>query len=71
MGDFAGHAVSDDGGNGARRDNEIGLEPSNEDWDSNAIAYPYVINVGKRVLLFYNDNGFGKTGSCWAEQKIT
>jgi hypothetical protein len=31
------------------------------------IAYPCVIRVGRRLLMFYNGNGFGRDGFGWAE----
>lgn len=59
-------ASSTDGRNWQRRDEEVGLDRSLAGWDSEAIAYPYVLNVGKRQLIFYNGNGFGRTGMGWA-----
>lgn len=71
MGYSAGYAISSDGLNWERRDAESGLERSPNGWDSEAVAYPYVINIGKRRLAFYNGNGFGRTGMGWAMQART
>lgn len=67
----AGYATSSDGRNWERRDSEAGIERSPEGWDSEAVAYPYVINIRKRRLVFYNGNGFGRTGMGWAIQAHT
>ncbi|MBQ3839238.1 MAG: hypothetical protein IKC23_00195 [Fibrobacter sp.] len=63
-----GFAESDDGINWIRKDNEFGLDISSNafDWDSQAIAYPYVIKIKDKLVMFYNGNGFGKTGFGYA-----
>lgn len=63
-----GYATSVDGRHWQRRDEALGLDISPSGWDSDAIAYPYVLPQGPRNLLFYNGNGFGRTGMGWAEQ---
>jgi hypothetical protein len=50
-----------------RADEQAGIEPSPSGWDSTMIAYPYVVNVGEKTLLFYNGNGFGQTGIGFAQ----
>jgi len=40
-------------------------------WDSDATCYPAVIQMGNRTLLFYNGNGYGRTGFGVAEMKDT
>ncbi|MCU0647908.1 MAG: hypothetical protein MUF00_07925 [Gemmatimonadaceae bacterium] len=62
-----GYAVSDDGVTWDRQDDAFGIEPSPNGWDSETIAYPYVLPVGDRLLMFYNGNGFGRTGFGVAE----
>ncbi len=59
-----GYAESDDGINWRRMDSEFGLDitGSPDDWDGLAIAYPYVIRIKGKLVMFYNGNGFGKTG---------
>jgi len=58
----AGYAESKDGINWVRRYNIINIDLSNSGWDSEAIAYPYVIKKNDLFIMFYNGNGFGKTG---------
>ncbi len=62
----AGYAESLDGINWNRMDEQVGIEVSPEGWDSNAIAYPYVIRIKDQLVMFYNGNGFGKTGFGYA-----
>jgi hypothetical protein len=62
----AGFATSADGIEWQRRDSLAGLDPSLDGWDSDAIAYPYVMEISGRLLLFYNGNGFGKSGFGYA-----
>jgi hypothetical protein len=57
-----GYAWSRDLEDWVREDDEAGLPPSPEGWDSTMVAYPYVVDAGGRFLMFYNGNGFGKTG---------
>lgn len=55
-----GYAISDDGINCERMDEDFGLDISQEgNWD--AIAYPYLLATENQDFLFYNGNGFGKT----------
>ena len=55
-------AESTDGLNWRRKDDEAGISPSSQGWDSEMIAYPYVFDhKGERYML-YNGNGYGKTG---------
>ena len=57
-----GYAESKDGINWTRKDEEAGIDVSDEGWDSEMICYPYVFDhKGKRYML-YNGNGYGKTG---------
>ena len=46
-----------------------GLDVAPDGWDSKMTAYPYVVEVDGRLLMFYNGNGFGKTGIGYAEWK--
>lgn len=44
------------------------MEPGEDgEWDCDMQAYPYAISVGERNLMFYNGNGFGKSGIGFAE----
>lgn len=46
----AGYAESDDGINWKRLDEKVGIDISSEGWDSDAIAYPYVLKIGNRLV---------------------
>lgn len=61
-----GFAESDDGIEWKRSDVKAGIETSVEGWDSEMISYPYIIQLGKKIVMFYNGNGFGKTGFGYA-----
>lgn len=63
-----GYAESPDGIKWTRMDERSGITRSVEGWDSEMIAYPHVIKVKNKLLLFYNGNGFGKTGFGYAEK---
>jgi hypothetical protein len=58
----AGYARSRDGLEWTRHDNEAGLEPSPEGWDSGAIAYPWVALLDGRRYAVYNGNDYGRDG---------
>ena len=62
----AGYAESEDGIHWIRMDEKLGFDISDNGWDSEAIAYPYVIKVKDNFIMFYNGNGFGKTGFGYA-----
>ena len=62
----AGYAESLDGVNWIRMDNISILNKSDVGWDSEAIAYPYVLKIRDRYLMLYNGNGFGRTGFGYA-----
>lgn len=62
-----GYAYSDDLRHWQRDDDRAGLGPSEAGWDSKMIAYPAVITLDKRTLMFYNGNGFGYEGFGLAE----
>ena len=62
-----GYAESGDGISWVRKDDEVDLDLSDAGWDSEMIAYPYVIRVNGNLLMFYNGNGFGKSGIGYAE----
>ena len=62
-----GHAISLDGATWQRQEDPPGLSPSGTDWDSHMMAYPNVIHVDGRYIMFHNGNRFGTTGFGWAE----
>ncbi len=57
-----GYAESFNGVDWVRKDYLAGIGYSEEGWDSKMQTYPSVIIVGNNKYLFYNGNGFGKTG---------
>jgi hypothetical protein len=57
-----GYAESVDGLTWERLDEDAGLEPSTEGWDSEMVCYPAVHDAAGRRHLLYNGNGYGKTG---------
>jgi hypothetical protein len=65
-----GYAESADGLSWTRLDHDAGIEPSPEGWDSFMVAYPEVVEVGGRLRMFYNGNGFGQSGFGYAEAAI-
>lgn len=67
----AGFAYSNDGLNWNRCDDKSGIEPSSTGWDSEAIAYPYVIRYKDAYIMFYNGNGFGRTGFGYAVAPVS
>lgn len=61
-----GYAESADGLTWVRDDEEAGLLPSTDGWDSEMICYPAIYDRDGRRYLLYNGNGFGATGIGYA-----
>lgn len=61
-----GYAESLNGIDWVRRDIEAGIDISKSGWDSEMISYPYVVRNNGELLMFYNGNGFGKSGFGYA-----
>jgi hypothetical protein len=61
-----GYAESADGIAWERDDSRGGLEPAASGWDEEMIAYPFVCPHGGFDYLFYNGNGYGRTGVGYA-----
>ncbi len=61
-----GYATSFDGMSWQRKDAQAGISPAEEGWDSKMICYPYVVKLGKKLMMFYNGNSFGKSGFGYA-----
>jgi hypothetical protein len=57
-----GYAESADGIAWIRRDGECVLATSAEGWDSEMVTYPLVCRGGHEWRMFYNGNGYGRTG---------
>lgn len=65
-----GYAYSDDLINWTRDDSKVGIDVSEEGWDSEMICYPHILKVDDKYLMFYNGNGFGRSGFGLAELEI-
>jgi hypothetical protein len=61
-----GYAESRDGLGWTRLDHLVGIDRSDDGWDSVMLAYPFVYEHRGRKLLFYNGNGFGESGIGYA-----
>ena len=57
-----GYAHSDDLLHWQRQDDKQGVDRSETGWDSQMAAYPAVVHIGRRTVMFYNGNGFGASG---------
>ncbi|MFQ5751293.1 MAG: hypothetical protein ACE5HI_04785, partial [bacterium] len=62
-----GYAESENGLDWIRKDEEVGIEVSDEGWDSEMICYPAVISVNGTTYMFYNGNNNGETGFGYAQ----
>jgi hypothetical protein len=61
-----GYAESTDGVNWTRRDKDIGIDRSEEGWDSIMMEYAYVYQHNGKKYMLYNGNGFGESGFGYA-----
>lgn len=57
-----GHARSQDGLQWSRSAPPEGLQPGVADWNRTMMAYPCVVEVDGRRLMFHNGDGFGRSG---------
>lgn len=57
-----GHAVSTDGVNWRRCDDDWTLHPEPDAWDGSMQCYPNLFEVDGRLHLLYNGNAFGRDG---------
>jgi hypothetical protein len=57
-----GYAESADGLNWDRLDQRAGLDVGDDGWESTMVCYPFVFVLDGKVQMFYNGNGFGRTG---------
>lgn len=62
-----GYAWSDNLLNWYRDDNNVGIDTSKDGWDSRMVAYPCVVKVDNKMVMFYNGNYFGQGGIGYAE----
>jgi|AntRauTorckE6833_2_1112554.scaffolds.fasta_scaffold09370_3 predicted GH43/DUF377 family glycosyl hydrolase len=65
-----GYTESEDAVHWQRKDEQAGISYSEKGWDSTMQTYPNVLEMEKKRYLFYNGNGFGKTGIGYAVQEI-
>jgi hypothetical protein len=61
-----GYAESKDNVEWVRKDEQVGVTLSDEGWDSEMMAYPYIVDFKDKRYLFYNGNGFGRSGFGYA-----
>jgi hypothetical protein len=61
-----GYAESVNGLVWTRRDDEVGIDKSEHGWDSEMIEYCCRYEYGGQKYLFYNGNGFGRSGLGYA-----
>jgi hypothetical protein len=57
-----GYATSRDAVSWTRRDDEGGMNPASDGWDSEMVEYPWVIDHQGQRYMLYNGNGYGRTG---------
>lgn len=57
-----GYSFSDDAVTWTRADHLSGFERSSDEWESSMQCYPYALESGGNIFLFYNGNSFGQTG---------
>jgi hypothetical protein len=57
-----GHAVSVDGRKWTLVLAEASIDTSIDDWDSEMIEYPFVLDHAGQRYMLYNGNGYGRTG---------
>jgi hypothetical protein len=62
-----GYAESNNGHDWIRKDTELNLDVSEMDFDNEMICYSAVLELNGKLVMFYNGNGFGKTGFGYAE----
>jgi len=58
----AGYAESKDGIKWQRKNSQVGIDVSDEGWDSQMICYPFVFEHKGQQYMLYNGNDYGKTG---------
>jgi hypothetical protein len=57
-----GYAASRDGITWRRDDDDAGLRPAREGWESEMVEYPCVFEHRDRRYMLYNGNDYGRTG---------
>ena len=55
-------SISNDGIDWIKFNNiELDIDVNNN-WENTMVCYPYILNKNNKLIMFYNGNGFGKTG---------
>jgi len=62
----AGQATSIDATSWQRDDSQLGIDLSEQGWDSLHLSYPAVLRAGERWYMFYNGNHMGRDGFGYA-----
>lgn len=62
-----GYAYSKDLNKWTRNDNLLGIDVTENSWDSDMLCYPHIFHFRNKVYLLYNGNEFGKYGFGLAE----
>jgi predicted GH43/DUF377 family glycosyl hydrolase len=57
-----GHAFSHDMVHWIRDDENVGIDVSENEWDSDMLCYPHVFKCDAKVYMLYNGNEFGRYG---------
>ena len=57
-----GYAHSTDLINWVRDDDKVGIDVSENSWDSDMLCYPHVFSCDEKIYLLYNGNEFGRFG---------
>lgn len=61
-----GYAESKNGIDWQRKDEEVGIDVSENGWDSEMIEYAMVFKHRDKLIMFYNGNGHGESGFGYA-----
>ncbi len=62
-----GYAESKDGINWVRKDEDVGIDVSENGWDSEMICFSSIYKINGEIYMFYNGNNFGETGIGYAK----
>ena len=65
-----GYAFSKDLISWQRDDSKVGIDVSENGWDSQMIEYPHIKKINDKYVMFYCGNDFGKGGFGYAELEI-
>ena len=57
-----GYAFSEDLNNWIRDDDNVGIDVSEDCWDSDMLCYPHVFHCDDKIYMLYNGNEFGRFG---------